>query len=416
MKKKKGFLETACLSILWLLVLAISSVNAKVPDSVLNQKKAVVTIYINDKDGNRITAGSGFIIDSKGIIATNYHVISKWLEALENTVLIKMENGAYFPVEELLAFDEDNDIAIFKIEGKELPSVKLATDYKSKQGEGIIVIGSPLGLETTVSDGIVSNIREKGGLIQITAPVSRGSSGSPVFNSKGGVIGVATFIIEGGQNLNFAIPIKHIVNLLNEYNRPNKKERFILLPEQPASSEEKKYLRKINPEVQLKDNGWLKIVDEFLVEKTPEEFYDEIYSGSPEYRNSETTKKVIELDNKIGKTYKRIYVQIQFLKPCKATQLMLMVDKPESTDELSGTFVDTDYLMPKFRCDYRVKVFVTFFSKDGNEIKTNGSRPPALLINSFSKNRKTEMLPGEKTYDTFILPDEAAYWYVWVPK
>src|SRR4030067_1164546 len=190
---KKGNLQKALL-IFFLLLFIIHASYAKVPDIVLNQKKAVVTIYINGKEGKQITTGTGFIIDQNGIIATNYHVIEKWLEVLESTLFIKMENGAYFPIEKLVEFDEDNDLALFKVEGKELPTVKLASDYKHQQGEGVVVIGSPMGLETTVSDGIISNVHGKQELIQVTAPISPGSSGSPVFNSKGEVIAVATFL------------------------------------------------------------------------------------------------------------------------------------------------------------------------------------------------------------------------------
>lgn len=216
--------------ILSIVLLNVSFSHAKVPEIVLKQKKAVVTVYINDKDGKQIATGSGFIIGSNGIIATNYHVTSKWLETADNTILIKMENGAYFPVEDLIAFDDNNDIALLKVTGKDLPTIKFSTDYKPKQGESIVVIGSPFGLETTVSDGIISSMRGKNELIQITAPVSQGSSGSPVFNSKGEVIGIATFLIQGGQNLNFAIPMKYVQLLLNGYKKPKKKTEPPLAP------------------------------------------------------------------------------------------------------------------------------------------------------------------------------------------
>jgi len=237
MKKRKKSLPKI-ISILCLLLFIVSLSYAKVPDIVLNQKKAVVSIYINDKEGKQVTTGTGFIIDKNGIITTNYHVIEKWLEVLESTLLVKMENGAYFLIEELINFDEDNDVALFKVAGKELPMVKIVTEYKPKQGDSIVVIGSPMGLETTVSDGIISNVRGKGGLIQITAPVSMGSSGSPVFNLKGEAIGIATFLIEGGQNLNFAIPVKHVANLLSGSKKPKKKIKPALepapAPEAPA--------------------------------------------------------------------------------------------------------------------------------------------------------------------------------------
>jgi hypothetical protein len=74
----------------------------------------------------------------------------------------------------------------------------------------------------------------------------------------------------------------------------------------------------------------------------------------------------------------------------------------------------TDMTVPEFRCDYRIKVFATFFSVGGYEIKTDGSIPIALWI-SQSK-RKKEMLPGESTYVTFLIPDNAVSWKVWVPR
>lgn len=75
-----------------------------------------------------------------------------------------------------------------------------------------------------------------------------------------------------------------------------------------------------------------------------------------------------------------------------------------------------DVLVPRFRCDYRLKVFVTFFTKDGNEIETEGVIPYALKINSYSSKRKTEMLPGEIIQVFFSIPEGAKFWYVWVPK
>jgi hypothetical protein len=208
--------------VFFIILVNISSSYAKINETVLKQKRAVVTLYINDKDGKQIGTGTGFIIDSNGIIATNYHVISAWLEA-DNTLLVKMENGAYFPLQSLINYDNENDVALFKVDGKELPIINLSKDYLPKQGENIIVVGSPLGLETSVSDGIVSSVRGKDGVLQITAPVSPGSSGSPVFNSNGEVIAVVTFLISEGQNLNFAIPAKHVANLLKKALKPENK-------------------------------------------------------------------------------------------------------------------------------------------------------------------------------------------------
>lgn len=210
---KKRIFQKA-FSIFSLLFFTVSISYAKVPDIVLKQKEAVVTIYIYEND-EMIAYGSGFIIDPDGIIATNYHVVSFLFKNPDTAIAIKIEKGEFIKAQKMLSLDETNDVALIKVEGKRLPSLKLSQDYKPKQGEDVFVIGSPFGLETTISNGIISSIRGTDEFLQITAPVSPGSSGSPVFNTDGEVIGIATLVMQGGQNLNFAIPLKYIINIRN---------------------------------------------------------------------------------------------------------------------------------------------------------------------------------------------------------
>jgi len=211
---KKAITQPSVLSLIAVL-LTVSLSLAKIPEIVIEQKKAVVTIYIYDND-KQVAFGSGCIIDSKGIVVTNYHVIAEALKFSNATVAIKMENGEYVKLEKLIAADKNNDVALIQLKGEKFPALKLSQSPKPKQGEDIIVIGSPLGLETTVTNGIISSIRGADEFLQITAPISPGSSGSPVFNSNGEVIGIATLLIEGGQNLNFAIPVKYVNDLLDK--------------------------------------------------------------------------------------------------------------------------------------------------------------------------------------------------------
>jgi tetratricopeptide (TPR) repeat protein len=130
---------------------------------------------------------------------------------------IRTADGKTYPIIDILAEDEQSDLIRISVD---IPSKFVYPLSLSKTipeiGESIIVYGSPLGLENTVSDGIVSAIRDVpdfGKIIQITAPISPGSSGSPVLNLQGEVIGIATFQIIEGQNLNFAIPSERIANL-----------------------------------------------------------------------------------------------------------------------------------------------------------------------------------------------------------
>jgi len=175
-------------------------------------KPSVVIVFAYDDKGEFLKLGSGFFLSQSGDIITNYHVLQG-----ADSAEVKTSDGKTYPITYIIAGDEQSDIICLSVD---IPSqyvhpLSLSATVP-EVGERIIVYGSPLGLEKTVSDGIVSAIREVPGygkLIQITAPISPGSSGSPVLNMKGEVIGIATFQFIEGQNLNFAIPSERIANL-----------------------------------------------------------------------------------------------------------------------------------------------------------------------------------------------------------
>jgi S1-C subfamily serine protease len=170
-------------------------------------------IYLKEKrEEDILRLGSGFFISQNGDIITNYHV----LEGAESAE-VKTSDGKTYTISDIVAVDEKNDIIRLSVNIPSKYVLPLSLSETTPEiGERIIVYGSPLGLEKTLSDGIISAIREVPGygkLIQITAPISPGSSGSPVLNMKGEVIGVATFQMIEGQNLNFAIPSERIASL-----------------------------------------------------------------------------------------------------------------------------------------------------------------------------------------------------------
>jgi hypothetical protein len=175
-------------------------------------RPAVMLLVVSDAAGNEIATGTGFLISSDGKLVTNHHVIKDAVSAVA-----KAENGDQFPVEGFLSADSFNDLVLVKLKGKGLPFLPLSSNLTVEVGTRIAVVGSPLGLEGTLSEGIVSAVREQSfndiRLLQITAPVSPGSSGSPVLNSKGEVVGVVTSLIKGGQALNFAVSSQAIETL-----------------------------------------------------------------------------------------------------------------------------------------------------------------------------------------------------------
>jgi S1-C subfamily serine protease len=198
-----------------LAVVPSSASQENVAAVVKQSSDAVVLIVISDSTGTETALGSGFLISPDGKVVTNYHVISG-----AHSAIVKLSNGAFFPAAGVLAFDADQDLAIIKVNGKNLPFLNLGDINKLHVGDHVVAIGSPLGLEGTVSDGIISAVREEGHAkwIQTTAPVSHGNSGGPLLNMGGSVVGVITWgvSLQQGQNLNFAIPSGEVSSLLSK--------------------------------------------------------------------------------------------------------------------------------------------------------------------------------------------------------
>jgi hypothetical protein len=173
---------------------------------------AVVLIVVNDSNGKPVLEGSGFLVSPDGRIVTNHHVI-----ASASSATVKLNSGAFFPVEGIIADDPENDLALIKVAGKNLPYLSLADSDTLAAGQHVLAIGSPLGLENSVSDGIVSGFRKDAdgkSWIQTTAPASHGNSGGPLLVMDGKVAGVLTWKAGEGENLNFAAPSKLIVPLM----------------------------------------------------------------------------------------------------------------------------------------------------------------------------------------------------------
>lgn len=155
--------------------------------------------------------GSGFIINSDGLILTNSHVVNQ-----ADTVTVTLKGGRRLEGR-VLGEDPLTDLAVVKIEANNLPTVSLGDSNRLQPGEWAIAIGNPLGLDNTVTVGIISATdRSSGdvgvpdkrvGFIQTDAAINPGNSGGPLLNARGQVIGVNTAIIGGAQGLGFAIPI-----------------------------------------------------------------------------------------------------------------------------------------------------------------------------------------------------------------
>jgi len=267
---------------------------------------AVVKIFIRFKT-RTVSTGSGFLVDAYGTIVTNYHVIKRIpgvitlgpngkikpvvpVGAARREILIKMrqeiagvrgrnatdrkrelreqyeerlagrtpiidnglaahvyvQNQPALLVATIVAVDRQADLAVIKVEGSKLPFMKIR-EAPPKVGEKIYAIGSPEGLTNTLSDGLISGLRSHGklSLIQISAPISHGSSGGPLISSNGMVVGVTTLIMVRGENLGFAVPAERVSRLAIpffrdkaiEVTRPRAKEPTSR-PKKPSPAKE----------------------------------------------------------------------------------------------------------------------------------------------------------------------------------
>ncbi len=175
--------------------------------------ESTVLLVMEDANGQPISLGSGFFVH-EGVIASNLHVVEGASRGYAKVVGQK----AKYDIEGITGIDPDRDLVLLKTLATRTTTLPLGNSDAIEVGEPVYAVGNPQGLEGTFSQGIVSSIREVGSdrLLQITAPISPGSSGGPVLNSKGEVIGVSVATFSGGQNLNFAIPSNYLKNLLGK--------------------------------------------------------------------------------------------------------------------------------------------------------------------------------------------------------
>ncbi|MBW4473799.1 MAG: trypsin-like peptidase domain-containing protein [Stenomitos rutilans HA7619-LM2] len=164
--------------------------------------------------------GSGFIVKADGLVLTNAHVVDG-----ATSVTVTLKDGREF-TGKVLGKDELTDVAVVKIQGTNLPTAPIGNSEQIKPGEWAIAIGNPLGLDNTVTAGIISGTGRSSGVvgapdkrvsfIQTDAAINPGNSGGPLLNRQGQVIGMNTAIIGGAQGLGFAIPINQAQRVANQ--------------------------------------------------------------------------------------------------------------------------------------------------------------------------------------------------------
>jgi serine protease Do len=243
MNKVVKIIEKALPAVVSIVVLETKDNKNLIPEEILpfidskQKKKLEKKLYTNKNFA--VENGSGFIVSSSGLILTNKHIVSQNKNA--NYLVITNNDKKYKA--QILNIDPINDVAILKIDGKNLPTIPLGDSSKIKLGQEVIAIGNALGIfKNTVSYGIISGIarhiytpkqknmpaQELRGLIQTDAAINPGNSGGPLINLEGKVIGINSVMVQGAENIGFAIPINSAKRDLEDIKKYGKIKRPFL--------------------------------------------------------------------------------------------------------------------------------------------------------------------------------------------
>jgi regulator of sirC expression with transglutaminase-like and TPR domain len=194
--------------------------DSKTPSRTIEQlaeayRKSVVVVTVRGREGNRQGLGTGFVVSRDGLIATNLHVIGEG-----RPVSVQLTDGTRHEVTSVHAWDRALDLALVRIKARDLSALELGESATVKQGQPVVVLGNPLGLERSVVAGVVSGTRDIDGrwMLQLAVPIEPGNSGGPVLDMRGRVLGLVTLKSQVSANLGFAVGIDSLKPLLR---RPN---------------------------------------------------------------------------------------------------------------------------------------------------------------------------------------------------
>ncbi|MEX0676571.1 MAG: transglutaminase family protein [Pirellulales bacterium] len=178
-------------------------------------RKSVVVITSAGRDGRREGMGSGFVVSADGLVATNFHVIGQGRD-----IGVELADGRRIDVTEIHASELALDLAVLRIDAKDLPPLELGDSDEVKQGQSVIALGNPQGLKNSVVSGVVSDVREIDGrpMIQLAIPIEPGNSGGPLVDMQGRVQGLLTMKSLVTANLGFAVSVNLLKPLLKKPN------------------------------------------------------------------------------------------------------------------------------------------------------------------------------------------------------
>jgi serine protease Do len=204
---------------------SIRAADMSVAELAAKGHDSTVVISVAGRDGERSSLGTGFVIAGNGLIATNLHVIGE-----ARPIIVTLADGRQLEATEIHATDRAMDLAIIRVNANNLKPLELGNSDALKQGQEVVAIGNPRGLEHSVVSGVVSAIRVMDGkpMLQLAMPVEQGNSGGPVLDRQGRVQGVVTMKSVITENLGFALAINALKPLLKKPN-PVRMDRWLTI-------------------------------------------------------------------------------------------------------------------------------------------------------------------------------------------
>jgi serine protease Do len=178
-------------------------------------RKSIVVVSFSGRDGRNQGLGTGFVIDADGLIATNLHVIGEG-----RPISVQTSDGRRLEVQSVEAFDRHVDLALIRVNARDLPSLPLGDSTAIRQGQSVIALGNPQGLKYSVVAGVLSGTQEidRRSMLQLAIPIEPGNSGGPVLDRQGRVLGVVTMKSAVTDNLGFAMPVNELKRLRDTPN------------------------------------------------------------------------------------------------------------------------------------------------------------------------------------------------------
>ncbi|MEW6584289.1 MAG: tetratricopeptide repeat protein [Nitrospirota bacterium] len=228
------FLERICIPFT-ILILFYAPLSAREPEWVSEQKKAIVTISIEDREKRQVASARGFVVDRKGIMATDCSIIRKWFEKVEYRIVVMAEGGGNLPFDDLVSKRCENNLALFRVKAQDLAAIQVSGDNILEKGAPVFLFPET-GMEPP-SEILIKDAIARGKVYRLSWPISPGLSGSPLFNAKGEVVGAAVLLSGKGKTSSAAVSLSPVLRQLDI--RPEPAKSVIIKSVAPKEAEKK---------------------------------------------------------------------------------------------------------------------------------------------------------------------------------